>query len=249
MIFWSTVCPPLSLLSHLNKSKAPGIPLRAAVDDWKLPCKRFEGDMWWQQRFSEFVTLFLVINPFGALPTFMEIAETLEPPAQRKLALSATVISFAVLVFFVLAGAFLLAQMGISIRAFQISGGILLFVIALDMIRGQTLTGHGKEQGSMALAVYPLAIPKIAGPGAMLTVVLVTDDDRLNLAGQLTTVGVLALVLAVTFLILLAAVPISRLIGTAGVSVISRVMGMLLAAMAVALVLGAVGDWLNLPKL
>jgi multiple antibiotic resistance protein len=103
--------------------------------------------------------------------------------------------------------------------------------------------------GSMALAVYPLAIPKIAGPGAMLTVVLVTDDDRLNLAGQLTTVGVLALVLVVTLLILLAAVPISRLIGTAGVSVISRVMGMLLAAMAVALVLGAVGDWLNLPKL
>ena len=205
--------------------------------------------MWWQQRLSEFVTLFLVINPFGALPTFMEIAATLDPRAQRRLALSATVISFAVLVFFIVAGAFLLAQMGISIRAFQISGGILLFVIALDMIRGQTLTGHGKEQGSMALAVYPLAIPKIAGPGAMLTVVLVTDDDRLNLAGQLTTVGVLALVLVVTFLILLAAVPISRLIGTAGVSVISRVMGMLLAAMAVALVLGAVGDWLNLPKL
>jgi multiple antibiotic resistance protein len=205
--------------------------------------------MWWQQRLSEFVTLFLVINPFGALPTFMEIAETLDPRAQRRLALSATVISFAVLVFFVVAGAFLLAEMGISIRAFQISGGILLFVIALDMIRGQTLTGHGTEQGSMALAVYPLAIPKIAGPGAMLTVVLVTDDDRLNLAGQLTTVGVLALVLVVTFLVLLAAVPISRLIGTAGVSVISRVMGMLLAAMAVALVLGAVGDWLNLPKL
>jgi len=124
-----------------------------------------------------------------------------------------------------------------------------LFVIALDMIRGQMLSGHGTEQGSMALAVYPLAIPKIAGPGAMLTVVLVTDDDRLNLAGQLTTVGVLALVLVVTLLILLVAGPISRLIGTAGVSVISRVMGMLLAAMAVALVLGAVGDWLGLPKL
>ena len=206
--------------------------------------------MWWQQRLSEFVTLFLVINPFGALPTFMEIAETLDPRAQRKLALSATVISFVVLVFFVFAGAFLLAQMGISIRAFQISGGILLFVIALDMIRGQTFaSGQGKEQGSMALAVYPLAIPKIAGPGAMLTVVLVTDDDRLNLAGQMATVGMLALVLVVALLILLAAGPISRLIGTAGVSVISRVMGMLLAAMAVALVLGAVGDWLGLPKL
>jgi multiple antibiotic resistance protein len=66
--------------------------------------------MWWQQRLSEFVTLFLVINPFGALPTFMEIAETLDPRAQRKLALHASVVSFAVLVFFVFAGAFLLVR-------------------------------------------------------------------------------------------------------------------------------------------
>ena len=124
--------------------------------------------MWWQQRLSEFVTLFLVINPFGALPTFMEIAESLDPRAQRKLALNATVISFAVLAFFVVAGAFLLAKMGISIRGFQISGGILLFVVALDMIRGEMLVSkHSKEQGTIALAIYPLAIPKIAGPGAM----------------------------------------------------------------------------------
>jgi len=101
----------------------------------------------------------------------------------------------------------------------------------------------------MALAVYPLAIPKIAGPGAMLTAVLVTDDDRFNLAGQMATVGMIALVLLAALLILLAAGPISRLIGTAGVSVISRVMGMLLAALAVTLVLGAVSDWLSLPKL
>ena len=140
--------------------------------------------------------------------------------------------------------------MGISIRAFQISGGILLFVIALDMVRGQSLSsGHGKEQGSMALAVYPLAIPKIAGPGAMLAVVLLTDDERYNLPGQMMTVGLLALVLVIAFLILLAAGPISRWIGTAGVSVISRVMGMLLAALAVTLVLGALGEWLSLPKL
>ena len=87
--------------------------------------------MWWQQRLGEFVTLFLVVNPFAALPTFLAIAAPLDPRAQRKLALGAAVISFAVLVFFVFAGAFLLQQMGISIRAFLISGGILLFVVAL----------------------------------------------------------------------------------------------------------------------
>ena len=90
--------------------------------------------MWWQQRFGEFVTLFLVINPFGVLPTFMELTATLDARARRRLALAAAVIAFVVLVFFVFAGAFLLHQMGISIRAFQISGGILMFLVALDMI-------------------------------------------------------------------------------------------------------------------
>ena len=205
--------------------------------------------MWWQQRLGEFVTLFLVVNPFAALPTFLAIAAPLDRRAQRKLALGAAVISFAVLVFFVFAGAFLLQQMGISIRAFLISGGILLFVVALDMIRGESDRGaEVGAQGQAALAVYPLAIPKIAGPGAMLTVVLLTDDDRLNLPGQLSTVGILAAVMVITFLVLLAARPIAWLIGIAGVSVVSRIMGMLLAALAVSMVLSAIGDWLGLPK-
>ena len=205
--------------------------------------------MWWQQRLGEFVTLFLVVNPFAALPTFLAIAAPLDRRAQRRLALGAAVISFAVLVFFVFAGAFLLQQMGISIRAFLISGGILLFVVALDMIRGESDRGaEVGAQGQAALAVYPLAIPKIAGPGAMLTVVLLTDDDRLNLPGQLSTVGILAAVMVITFLVLLAARPIAWLIGIAGVSVVSRIMGMLLAALAVTMVLSAIGDWLGLPK-
>jgi multiple antibiotic resistance protein len=206
--------------------------------------------MWWQQRLGEFVTLFLVVNPFAALPTFLAIAAPLDRRAQHRLALGAAVISFAVLVFFVFAGAFLLQQMGISIRAFLISGGILLFVVALDMIRGEADRGaEVGAQGQAALAVYPLAIPKIAGPGAMLTVVLLTDDDRLNLPGQLSTVGNLAAVMVITLLVLLAARPIAWLIGIAGVSVVSRIMGMLLAALAVTMVLSAIGDWLGLPKL
>jgi multiple antibiotic resistance protein len=205
----------------------------------------------WQQKLSEFVTLFLVINPIGALPVFLSLAGTLEPRAQRKIALDAVLISFGVLVFFIFAGAFLLEQLGISIRAFQISGGILLFLVALEMIRGEGhyTSAQMAQQGEMALAVYPLAIPKIASPGSMLAVVLLTDDDRFNLPGQLLTVGVLAAVLLITFVVLLAAGPISRAIGPPGVSVISRVMGMLLAALAVSMVLGALGSWLGLPKL
>ena len=121
--------------------------------------------MWWQQRLSEFVTLFLVINPFGVLPAFLAITGTHTASAQRKIALQAVLISFVVLVFFVIAGAFLLDQMGIPIRAFQISGGILLFLVALDMIRSRSLTDEpDTAQSDAALAVYPLAIPRSPGP-------------------------------------------------------------------------------------
>jgi multiple antibiotic resistance protein len=209
--------------------------------------------MWWQQRFSEFVTLFLVVNPFGALPIFLTMAAGLDAPAQRKLALGAAVISLAVLVFFVFAGAVLLRQVGIPIRAFQISGGIVLFLVGLEMIRGHSYAGEeGTEiagQTPFARAVYPLAVPLIAGPGAMLTVVLLTDDDRYNLPGQMITVVTIALVMVIQLMVLLAARPIASLIGMVGVSVVARVMGMLLAALAVSLVLSALGDWLALPKL
>lgn len=206
--------------------------------------------MWWQQHVSEFVTFFLVMNPFSTLPVFLSLVAALEPAGQRKIALYAVLIAFGVLVFFIFAGAFVLQKMSVPIRAFQIAGGILLFLVALDMIRGDVrASGQGVEQNHFALAVYPLAIPKIAGPGAMLTAILLTDDDRFNPLGQLATVGVLAAVLLIQLMVLIAAVPISRLIGMAGASVIGRVMGMLLAALSVSMVLGAIGDWLNLPKL
>ena len=191
-----------------------------------------------------------MINPIGALPIYLAIAAPLAPPAQRKVAVSAVLISLAVLVFFIVAGEFLLGRMNIPIRAFQISGGIVLFLVAIEMIRGETpILAPKAKENHVALAVYPLAIPKIAGPGAMLTVIMLTDDDRLNIMGQLVTVGVLVGVLVIQLLVLLAAAPVSRLIGVAGAAVVSRVMGMLLAALAVSIVLTALGQWLNLPQL
>jgi multiple antibiotic resistance protein len=183
------------------------------------------------------------------LPVFLAIAGPLDRRSQRKLALNAVLIAFVVLVFFIFAGAFLLEQIGVSIRAFQISGGIVLFLVGLEMIRGESPeTPPGMEQ-SQALAVYPLGVPKIAGPGAMLAIILLTDDDRFNPLGQLSTVGVLAAVLLIQLLILLAASPISRLIGATGAGVIGRIMGMLLTALAVSMVLSATGQWLGLPTL
>jgi multiple antibiotic resistance protein len=205
--------------------------------------------MWWQGHLNEFITLFLIINPFGPLPTYLEVSAGRTPLAQRKIAFHAVLVSFVVLVFFVFAGSFLLRQMGIAVRAFQIAGGVILFLVALDMIRGdEHLKTADGDQGLLALAIYPLAIPKIAGPGAMLTVILLTDDDRYNFVGQLITMGLLAVVLVIQFALLLAAAPIGRVIGTAWISVISRVMGMVLAALAVGIILSTVSDWLGLPR-
>jgi multiple antibiotic resistance protein len=204
-----------------------------------------------EERLSEFVTLFIVINPLGTLPVFLAMTGGLDAATQRRIAVTAVLVSLAVLLFFIAAGGFLLQKLGISIRAFQIAGGIVLFLVALDMVRGSgpAPAVAGAPQNPTAIAVYPLAIPKIAGPAAMLTVVMLTDDTRFNLLQTAMTTGVLVLVLAITLALLLAATPISRLIGESGANVISRVLGMLLIALAVQTVLGAFGGWLALPKL
>jgi multiple antibiotic resistance protein len=202
----------------------------------------------WQERLNEFVTLFIVVNPLSALPLFIAVTAGLDATAQRRVAVTAVAVSFGVLVLFIVGGGFVLEKVGISLRSFQIAGGIILFLVALDMVRGSTYVPAGGAAAN-DVAVYPLAIPKIAGPGTMLTVVLLTDDHRFDVVQLSLTTAVLAVVLAITLVILLLAAPISRLIGTAGANIISRLMGLILVALAVHTVLSAFGAWLGLPKL
>ena len=205
----------------------------------------------WQERLSEFVTLFIVVNPISVLPLFLAVTAGFDAAAQRRVALVAALASFGVLVLFFIAGGFLLEKMGISLRSFQIAGGIILFLVALDMVRGASYApqGGGAADQATAVALYPLAVPKIAGPGTMLTVVLLTDDHRFDVVQLSLTTAVLAVVLAITFAVMLLAAPISRLIGSAGTGIIGRVMGMILVALAVHTVLSAFGAWLGLPKI
>ena len=205
----------------------------------------------WQERFNEFVTLLIVVNPLGALPMFLALSGELDAGARRRMALISVAVSFAVLLFFMVAGGFLLEKMGISLRSFQIAGGVVLFLLALDMVRGTTLAAApagATHDHATSLAIYPLAIPKIAGPGTMLTVVLLTDDHRFNLVELSLTTVVVAVVLAITLIMLLLAGRISRLIGAAGANIIGRVLGMLLIALAVHTVLSAMSVWLGLPR-
>ncbi|UOK71123.1 MarC family protein [Ancylobacter polymorphus] len=205
----------------------------------------------WAERIQEFVTLWVVIDPLGTLPVFLAVTTGFSAAQRKKAAVLATLISFGVLVFFALAGSWLLRAMDVSIDSFQIAGGIVLFLFALTMIQGKA---HGDphapaELNPMEIAVYPLAIPSIASPGAMLAAVVLSDNARHDFPDRMMTIATFSLVLLATLGIMLAAGRLVNLIGRGGASIISRVMGMILAAMAVDLILSAAAKWLNLPPI
>lgn len=201
-------------------------------------------------RLSEFVTLWVVIDPIGSLPVFLAIAAARSKQDARTIAIHAVLVAFGILVFFTILGQFLLQQINVPLTAFQIAGGIVLFIFALQMIFGEakaekddTLAAQSPKQA----AVFPLAIPAIASPGAMLAVVLLTDDARHNIVDQSMTIVVVAIVLAIQLALFFAAKRIEYWIGPSGTSVISRVMGTILAAVAVTEVLDGVSTWLQIP--
>ncbi|RTL89757.1 MarC family protein [Ancylobacter aquaticus] len=205
----------------------------------------------WSERIQEFVTLWVVIDPLGTLPVFLAVTAGLSAADRTKAALLSTLVSFGVLVFFAMAGHWLLRSMDVSIESFQIAGGIVLFLFALTMIHGKSHTDpHAPaELNPFEIAIYPLAIPSIASPGAMLAAVVLTDTARHDFPERIMTIVTFSLVLLVTLLIMLAAGRLGQLIGRGGASIISRVMGMILAALAVDLILSAAADWLKLPPI
>lgn len=202
---------------------------------------------------SDFVTIFVVLDPVGTLVIFLAISSKMEPSERRITALLGIVYSFVALLFFIAFGELLLIEMGIPLRAFQIAGGILVFLYGIEMAIGTATPGDAFTNvtagGVRSLAVYPLAIPAIAGPGAMLTVVLLTDNRAFGFWEQVLTAAVLAVALVIFFVILLAANPIMRVIGTGGANVLRRVMGILLSSIAANMVLGGFQSWLGLPPL
>jgi multiple antibiotic resistance protein len=148
--------------------------------------------------------------------------------------------------------------MGISLLSFQIAGGIVLFLFAVSMVLGDashTLKvparrgAAARRDAVMAIAVYPLATPIIAGPGALLTMVLLMDNNRYSHAEQAMTLGALATALAGLLIIFLAGDRIERMTGSGVTQLLRRIMGLLLSALAVNLVLSAVAAWLKLPTI
>ena len=193
----------------------------------------------------QFVVLWAVIDPIGSIPVYLTQTVGLSVEDRRKIARKAVMISAGILIFFLIAGQALLEAMQIPLTAFQIAGGLVLLLFALTMIFGE---GKPEQEIKLSsnlneLAVYPLAVPSIASPGAMMAIVLLTDNHRFSLFDQTMTTLIMLSVLLITYLLFLAANRIQRWIGNTGAAVISRVMGLILAAVAINNMLVGIRDF------
>ena len=197
---------------------------------------------------ATFIFFFAVIDPIGTVPVFIAVTSRFQEKIKRQIAVKAVLVSMCILLFFVIAGEVVLTALDIPLSAFQIAGGIVLFLFALSMIFGESkpeeevkMVKSGRET-----AIFPLAVPSIASPGAMLAAVMLTENNRYNLTEQALTTLVMFSVLMVVLVFMLAASFIHRLIGNSGASIISRVMGLILASVAVSSVLAGIKQYFGL---
>ncbi|HDY94856.1 MarC family protein [Sulfitobacter litoralis] len=205
----------------------------------------------WPNLLRELITLFVVIDPIGSLPVFLFATANVPQRLHKSFALRAVLVAGLVLLGFLVGGQYLLENLGLRLGSFQVAGGIILFLFALSMIFGDpkpTQEIEAAERDHLAGAVFPLAMPSIASPGAMLAIVILTDNHTNQISDQLVTAGLLLVVLLFTLVLLLLAGRIGHLMGTTGASVISRVMGIILATVAVDATLGGLDalDILNI---
>lgn len=195
---------------------------------------------------SAFVTLFLVIDPPGCAPIYAGLVSGAPRQQARRMAIKATAIASAILVLFALFGERLLSALHIQLDAFRIAGGIMLFLIALDMVFEKRTARREQRAKKLRatpeiedVSVFPMAIPMIAGPGSIATIMLLMSRSE-GSDQTLIVLAALALVMVLTLGALLAAGPLMRLVGAQSEAVITRLLGVLLAALAAQYVIDGV---------
>jgi multiple antibiotic resistance protein len=194
---------------------------------------------------SAFVTFLVVIDPPGCAPIFAGLTKDANAAQRRSMAIRSVLIAAGILLFFALLGEELLGALGVSLSAFRIAGGIMLFLIAIDMVfekRTERRENRAEEVASREVddvSVFPMAIPMIAGPGSIASAMLLTARAD-GLAATAVVLGALLAVLLLTMLALLAAGPLMRLLGHKMEAMITRLLGVILAALAVQFVLDGI---------
>lgn len=189
--------------------------------------------------------VFAVIDPIGSVPVYLEATKEFDLAHKKKIAIRASVIAFFILLFFIVIGQLILEGMSVSLQAFQISGGVILFLFALTMIFGE---GKPEQEKSIItdykhVTIFPIAMPSIASPGAIMAVVLMTDNHVYTIKQQAMTTVVVLIVIGLTCLILLGANHLQKRIGNYGITVISKIMGLILASYAVQSILSGISNY------
>lgn len=189
---------------------------------------------------TAFITFFVIVDPIAVAPIFASLTQNFVPADRRRTAIKAVIVAGSALLAFALAGELLLKVLGISFGAFRIAGGALLFMLAVEMVfahqsglRTTTLSEEEEALQRKDLSVFPIGIPLLAGPGAMASVVLIMGQAQGSFASQGTVIAMLLVVLGLTLLILMAAAKLMGYLGVTGVNVLSRIFGIILAALAV----------------
>jgi multiple antibiotic resistance protein len=198
-----------------------------------------------------FVTFFTIIEPFGLVPVVISLTAHLSDAQRRKIITRAVVISAAIIAFFALVGRFLLDRLGISLYAFDMAGGALLFLVAVDMLFGRSSgTRETKAEAEEAMtrediSVFPLAIPMIAGPGTIATTILYVGLAIPDPFKLLSVAAAIMTALLAAWLIMRSSTFIIRLFGRTGILVLSRILGILLAALAVQFILNGITMYIS----
>lgn len=194
---------------------------------------------------TAFATLFVVIDPPGLAPLFVALTAGMSSARRRVIAIRGVAVATGVLLIFGLFGESVLKLIGVGLPAFRISGGLMLFFIAMEMLfekrderRAKTAQGEIEQaEPGHDPSVFPLGTPLIAGPGAMASMILLLGEHSGDIAGQAAVYGALAAVLAITLVLFFAGGLMERMLGQTGITVITRLLGVLLGALAVQFVL------------
>ncbi len=184
---------------------------------------------------TTFITFFTVIDPIGTIPVFMEITSKIKADERKKIARKAAITAAGVLLFFVFLGELILDAISIPIPTFQIAGGIVLFLFSLTMIFGESKPdeelSHINRKDDKA--IFPLAMPSLASPGAIMGAILLTEHSKYGFVDQLLTVSMMLAVIAIAWIFMTLSSCLFKFVGNSGASIVSRIMGLILSAVAI----------------
>jgi multiple antibiotic resistance protein len=191
--------------------------------------------MLYEKYLRDFLTLWATIDPISTLLIFVALTRGMDQQTRARMARKATLYAGAILIGSLIVGQLLLAALGISLVSFQVAGGIILFLFAIQLTFGKLTSEAPNGDEDHDLAVYPLAIPSIATPGAIIAVIVLTDNHIHPVSAQAGTAAVTILILLITYGMMRSADRVLRVIGRPGAELLVRVMGLILASLSVEL--------------